>query len=195
MTHICVSNLTTIGSDNGLSPVWRQVVIWTNAGILLIGPEGTNVSEILIAIQTFSFKKMLLKAERFCPGGYVSTCSYFSLTKNTNNGYLIAPMRARYGVYVWSSKYGLPFQIAALCENIFRARYGIPVVDLTHKQREMNGCMLSAIAIDALMLKHQAISKYSALKNQLYWTSSIAFEPLSLLPQVVYYIMQYWTVW
>ena len=61
MTHICVSRLTIIGSDNGLSPGRRQAIIWTNAGILLIGPLGTNFSEILIEIYTFSLKKMHLK--------------------------------------------------------------------------------------------------------------------------------------
>ena len=59
--HICASNLTMIDSDNGLSPDRRQAFIWTNAGILLIGPLGTNLSEILVRIQTFSFKKMHLK--------------------------------------------------------------------------------------------------------------------------------------
>ena len=59
--HICVGNLTIIGPDNGLSPFWRQAIIWTNAGILLIGPLGTNFSEILIGIQAFSFKKLHLK--------------------------------------------------------------------------------------------------------------------------------------
>ena len=73
ITHICVSNLTVTGSDNGLSPGRRQAIIWTNAGILLIGPLGTNFSEILIEILTFSFKKMRLKvssAKRrpFCLG-------------------------------------------------------------------------------------------------------------------------------
>ena len=61
VTHICVAKLTIIGSDNGLSPGRRQAIIWTNAGILLIRPLGTNFSEILIRIQTFSFKKMHLK--------------------------------------------------------------------------------------------------------------------------------------
>ena len=61
VTHICVGNLTIIGSDNGLSPDLRQAIILTNAGILLIGPLGTNFSEFLIEIQTFSFKKMRLK--------------------------------------------------------------------------------------------------------------------------------------
>ena len=73
VTHICVSKLTIIGSDNGLSPDRRQAIIWTNAGLLLIGPLGTNFSEILIEILTFSFKKMRLKvssAKRrpFCLG-------------------------------------------------------------------------------------------------------------------------------
>ena len=61
VTHICISNLIIIGSDNGLSPVRRQAIIRTNAGILLIGPFGTNISKILIIIYTFSFKKMNLK--------------------------------------------------------------------------------------------------------------------------------------
>ena len=61
VTHICVSKLTIIGSDNGLSPERRQAIIWTNAGILLIGPLGTNFSEIVIEIQTFALKKIRLK--------------------------------------------------------------------------------------------------------------------------------------
>ena len=50
VTHICVDKLTTIGSDNGLSPGRRQAIIWINAGILLIWPLGTNFNEILIEI-------------------------------------------------------------------------------------------------------------------------------------------------
>ena len=59
--HICVNKSTIIGSDNGLSPGWRQAIIWTNAEILLNRPLGTNFSEIVIKIHTFSFKKMPLK--------------------------------------------------------------------------------------------------------------------------------------
>ena len=59
--HICISNLTIITSDNGLSPDRCQAIIWTNGGILLIGPLGTNCCEMLIIIHTFSFKKMQLK--------------------------------------------------------------------------------------------------------------------------------------
>ena len=60
--HICVAYLTIIASDNGLSPSRHQNIIWTNAGILLIGPWGTNLSEVLISIPTFSFRKMLLSS-------------------------------------------------------------------------------------------------------------------------------------
>ena len=61
VTHICVGNLIIIGSNNGLSPGRREAIIWTNAGILLMLTLGTNFSEILIEIQTFSFKKLRLK--------------------------------------------------------------------------------------------------------------------------------------
>ena len=61
MTHICVGKLIIIDSDNGLSPGRRRAIIWTSAGILLTGRLGTNFSEILIGIQTFSLKKMSLK--------------------------------------------------------------------------------------------------------------------------------------
>ena len=61
VTHICVSNLSTIDSDNGLSPGRRQAIIQTNAGILSIEPLGRNFNEILIEIHIFSFKKIHFK--------------------------------------------------------------------------------------------------------------------------------------
>ena len=86
MTHICVGNLTIIGSHNGLSPGRRQAIIWTNAGVLLIEPLRTNFSEISIGIQTFLFKKMHLnmssaKWRPFCLGLNVlnNGCIYLSL--------------------------------------------------------------------------------------------------------------------
>ena len=57
VTHICISETIIIGSDNA----WCQTIIWTSAGILLIKPLGINISEILIAMNTFSFKKVHLK--------------------------------------------------------------------------------------------------------------------------------------
>ena len=57
VTHICVSNLTTIGSDNGLSPDRRQPIIWTSAAILLIGILGTKLRRIVIETHIFLFEK------------------------------------------------------------------------------------------------------------------------------------------
>ena len=73
VTHICVSKLTIISSDNGLSPGRRQAIIWTNAEILATRTSGTNFNEILNEIHTFSFKKLRLKISspnwrQFCPG-------------------------------------------------------------------------------------------------------------------------------
>ena len=62
LLHICVHKITIIGPDNnGLSLGQHQAIIWSNAGILLIQTIGTNFTEILSEIHTFSFKKMHLK--------------------------------------------------------------------------------------------------------------------------------------
>ena len=80
VTPLCVSKLTIIGSDYGLSSGRRQTIIWTNDGILLVGPLGTNFSEILIETYKCSFKKMHLKMSSgkwwpFCLGLNVLTFS------------------------------------------------------------------------------------------------------------------------
>ena len=67
-------NRVSIASDNGLSPIRRQAIIWTNAGLLSIGPLGTHFSEILIKIITFHSPKIHLKMSSakwrsFCPRG------------------------------------------------------------------------------------------------------------------------------
>ena len=92
--HICISKLTIIGSDNGLSPTRRQAIIWTNAGILLIGPLGTNFIEILIAMQTFSFKKTHLKMlsgkrRSFCLGLNVLKVQAPNICYRLNSGALL----------------------------------------------------------------------------------------------------------
>ena len=73
VTHICVGKLIIIGSDNGLSPDRRQAIIWTNAGLLSIGPLRTYFSENLIKIQQFSSEKLHVKMSSAkwrpsCPG-------------------------------------------------------------------------------------------------------------------------------
>ena len=84
--HVCVSNLTIIGSDNGLPPVQHQAIIRTNAGILSIWTFRKNSSEILSKIHTFSFKKIHLKISKpFCLK--VSELKYLIMhTKHHNKG-------------------------------------------------------------------------------------------------------------
>ena len=84
VTHICVSELPNIGSDNSLSPGRRQPIIWTNAGILLIRTLGINFSENLREIHIFSLKKMYFKMSSgkrwpFCLGLNVSTKPHLKL--------------------------------------------------------------------------------------------------------------------
>ena len=73
MMQIYVGKLTISGSNNGLSPGRRQVIIWINAGILLIGPLGAKFSEIFIGIKIYPFKEMHMemssgKWHPFCLG-------------------------------------------------------------------------------------------------------------------------------
>ena len=50
--------MAIIGSDNGLPPVRRKAIIWTDAGFLPVRPLGTNFSEIWIKIQQILLKKL-----------------------------------------------------------------------------------------------------------------------------------------
>ena len=61
LSDVYVSKLTIIGSDSGLSPGRHHAIIWPNAGLLLIGPLGTNFNEIIKEIHIFSFKTIHLK--------------------------------------------------------------------------------------------------------------------------------------
>ena len=109
VTHICVSKITIIGSDNGLAHGRRQAALWTNAGILLIGPLGTNFSEILIEIHTFSLKKMHLKLlsakwRPFCLGLDVLTSSGLSgLIFQSKILFPFFSNQAGIHVFAWSS--------------------------------------------------------------------------------------------
>ena len=76
-THIGVGKLTIIGR--------RQAIIWTIAGMLFIGPLGTNFSEILNGIQTFSFKKMHLKMSSAKWRPFVSAAGKLPLANASEN--------------------------------------------------------------------------------------------------------------
>ena len=112
VTHICVSKQTIIGSDNGLLPNWRQAIIWTNAGILLIGTLGTNFSGIFIEIRIFSFKKMGLK---------VSSAKWRSFCRDLNvlTPYVLVVWRENRYVcltlkYRWSLRFHLHLMIISI---------------------------------------------------------------------------------
>ena len=62
VTHICVGNLTIIDLNNGLSPGGSQVIICTNAEIMLIEPFGIIFSEILSKCKHFHSRKCVWKS-------------------------------------------------------------------------------------------------------------------------------------
>ena len=86
--HICIGDLTIIDSNNGLSPGQHQAIIWTNAGMLSIGPLGTNCSEIFITILTFSVKKRFESvicsvSASVCHQFMVHSCDVFALLQQS----------------------------------------------------------------------------------------------------------------
>ena len=88
--HRCVSKLTSIGSDNGLSPGRHQAIIWTNAEILLTGPLGRNFCEISIEIHTFVWKKIYLQTASGKRQPFCLSLSVLTTMKNISkiNGYM-----------------------------------------------------------------------------------------------------------
>ena len=64
VTHICVSKLTIIGSDIGLSPGRRQATIWTTAWMFIIVPNKVqwNLNQnSYIFFQENAFENVVLK--------------------------------------------------------------------------------------------------------------------------------------
>ena len=74
VTHICVSKLTIIGSDNGLSPGRRQAIIWTNAGIWLIRTLGKTSVKSKAKFIHFHSRKCIWKC-RLRNGVYLVSAS------------------------------------------------------------------------------------------------------------------------
>ena len=58
-------NCGNIGSGNGMSPIRRQAVTWTNVGLLSTGPLATNFDEIRINKnkQTFFIHKIAFRTK------------------------------------------------------------------------------------------------------------------------------------
>ena len=58
---ICINDIGHHDSDNSLLPIWYQAIIWTNAGLLLIGLNRIYFNDILFVILMYSFKKIHFK--------------------------------------------------------------------------------------------------------------------------------------
>ena len=75
--QICVSELTIIGSDNGLSPGHRQAIIWTNDAILLIQTFRIHFSEIVENFIHFHSRQCISKCQE--NGGHLVSASVIIL--------------------------------------------------------------------------------------------------------------------
>ena len=119
MTDICVGKLITIGSDNGLSPGWRQAIIRINAGILAIWSMGTNFSEMLSKLKHFHSRKCIWKCRLFvsalmCWNVYLWTFYIF------NRHCYVIVMDVRYTEYLnamYSQQNEAMLQLTACCPN------------------------------------------------------------------------------
>ena len=80
LKHICVNKQTIIGSDNSLSPGRHQAILWTNGGLLWIGPLGTSVNEIsCIFIRENAFEYVVCKMALILSQLSASICAMFKL--------------------------------------------------------------------------------------------------------------------
>ena len=85
VTHICVSKLTIIASDNGLSPGRRQAIIWTSAGILLIWTLRNKLQwnfnhNSNIFIQENAFESVVWEMTAFLSRPQCVKCSYCNVS-------------------------------------------------------------------------------------------------------------------
>ena len=74
-TVYALVNWVSTGSGNGLSPVRRQAITWTNGGLLSVGLLGTNFSEI--RIRNF----IIFIHENACEVAVCHNCGHFKLSK------------------------------------------------------------------------------------------------------------------
>ena len=163
-THICVGKLTTIRSDNGLSPGRRQAIIWTIAGIWLIGPLETNFSEILIRIQTFSFKRRHFE-------NVVCEMAPICLSHNVLNQVIVW--------YILQNNFDIHNNAAPL-ENLFLSC----VIQNWIQENSQENVVCSMLAI---MFRPQCVNKNSCLSTKRYDKNVIRFPVENLQSMEVYW--------
>ena len=149
MTPICVGKLTIIGSDNGFSPGRRQAIIWTNAGILLIWTLGTNFSQVVIEIQTFSLKKICLKMSfaKGCP--FRLSLNVLSIHASVNKPSLVQANRlspSRCQAIIWTNA-GI---LLIMCpwEQIF-CEFFIKIQSFSRKNNKCENVLCKILAISS----------------------------------------------
>ena len=136
--HQCISKVTNIGSDNGLSSSRHLAIIWINAEILLIRPLGTNSNEILIKIPNFSFMKMHLKIlsakwRPFCPGGDDLTLKWLGHFFQNGNSFSDAVhLMCNIFIWNWSDTMNVSSALRILMAWCFSTRASVATVLTTH---------------------------------------------------------------
>ena len=122
MKHICVSKLYISGSDNGLSPDRRQAIIWTNAGILLIGTLGTNFNEILFEIHTrISIWKCRLENGVHLVSASMcwKVCSIFASINKSNQSQFYGAKTIRYHTHITVKSLWAPCRLKLTVSRLF----------------------------------------------------------------------------
>ena len=169
VTHICIGNLTITGSDNGLLPDWCQAIIWINPWMLLIGPSGTNFSEILIKILTFSFTKMCLnvpfvKWGPICLGLSVLNGIYFVLASVHSQNWFDTVSSFSLTHNIFQSHF--PTRILSISPNLSISSRGSGIFDLlswTHKVGHIT--QVSAILAPFLSSRFNLMDTLRTLEN------------------------------
>ena len=125
-----------IGSDNDLSPNRHQAIIWTNAGILLIGPIARSFSEISIKTHIFLFMKMHLKmsSQKWQPHDDVINWKHFPRNWSFVRGILGQWHGALMFslIYVWINDWVKNSEAGDL--RCYRAHYDVSVMILSRPQ-------------------------------------------------------------
>ena len=111
VTHISVSKLTIIGSDNDLAPGRRQAIIWTNAGILLIQYLG---KKLLCNLKQNSY---IFIQENICESVVCEMAAIFSLPQYISQWGSLCRRNGKIWSYwrlsIWQSSVSSKFSIDA----------------------------------------------------------------------------------
>ena len=161
--HSCVSTIDPHRSENGLSPVRRQAIVWSNAVLLWIVLWGTNF--IGIWIQQFSFKKINLKYHLLNGNHFVPAALCKILLEAVSN------------VFCWVRRF-------LITTYMYIFSYSIHVG--FHNRSVISGFVPLAASVwnTQVIWTFPVIGK---LLRWIYWTAIAVMDTFSLLYLVCYY--------